>query len=49
LRRAPTVAWLKTVAVWALVLLGFTASLMLFTLANRQPIPAPLPAGYVAR
>jgi len=35
--------------VWTCGLLLFTGGLYVYTLASRQPIPAPLPAGYVPR
>ena len=41
--------WLRLVSLWALSLLVFTAGLYVYLLASRQPIPAPLPPGYVAR
>lgn len=41
--------WLSTLLVWSLGLLAFTSSLTIYTLAHRQPIPAALPPGYVAR
>ena len=40
---------LSGLLVWTAGLLVFTAGLYLFVLAGRQPIPAPLPPGYVPR
>jgi hypothetical protein len=41
--------WLTTLLAWSMGLLAFCAALCIYTLAHRQPIPAPLPPGYVAR
>lgn len=40
---------LRALLFWTFGLAGFTAGLYLYLLSSRQPIPAPLPAGYVAR
>ncbi len=45
----PGPAWLRTMTVWLVGLLLFTSGLYLYSLRVRQPIPAPLPPGYVAR
>ncbi len=47
--REPKREWLQTLAIWTLALLSVAAGLTIFTLIKRQPIPAPLPPGYVAR
>ena len=41
--------WLHRLLGWTLVLLVFTAGLYVYLLASRQPIPAPLPPGYVTQ
>lgn len=42
-------SWLGTLLAWSASLLVLGASLHVWTLARRKPLPAPLPEGYVAR
>lgn len=45
----PRPAWLGTLLAWSVSLLLLGSALHIWTLARRKPIPATLPAGYVAR